>query len=69
LNALLSASVIADDCATADALGTALMVMGPEAAKQWLMQHREVEAYLITDDGQGGSAIWQTPDWPEPIVQ
>jgi thiamine biosynthesis lipoprotein len=69
LNALLSASVIADDCATADALGTALMVMGPEAAKQWLMQHREVEAYLITDDGQGGSAIWQTPDWPEPSVQ
>jgi hypothetical protein len=45
------------------------MVMGPEAAKQWLMQHREVEAYLITDDGQGGSAIWQTPDWPEPSVQ
>jgi len=69
MNALLSASVIADDCATADALGTALMVMGPEAAKLWLLRHREVEAYLIVDDGQGGFISWQTPDWPERSAQ
>ena len=60
---LLSASVIADDCATADALGTALMVMGTEGAKQWLTAHREVEGYLISDDGQGGYAVWMTPGW------
>ncbi len=64
MNALLSASVIADDCATADALGTALMVMGPEDGKAWLSQHREVEAYLVIDDGQGGYAVWSTPGWP-----
>ena len=62
---LLSASVIADDCATADALGTALMVMGTSAAKEWLMVHPEVEAYLISDDGKGGYAIWATPNWPQ----
>lgn len=61
---LLSASVITDDCATADALGTALMVMGTTAAKEWLSMHPEVDAYLISDDGKGGYAIWSTPNWP-----
>ncbi|MFN3874676.1 MAG: FAD:protein FMN transferase [Flavobacteriales bacterium] len=65
MNALLSASVIADDCATADALSTALMVMGPEEAMAWLARHREVEAYLIADDSKGGYAVWMTQGWPE----
>lgn len=64
MNDLLSASVIADDCATADALGTAMMVMGTEAAKQWLSAHPEVQGYLISDDGQGGYAVWATEGWP-----
>ena len=64
MNTLLSASVIADDAATADALGTALMVMGTEEAKGWLTQHRDVEAYLISDDGKGGYAVWSTAGWP-----
>jgi len=62
---LLSASVIADDCATADALGTALMVMGTDGAKQWLSTHPEVQGYLISDDGKGGYALWMTEGWPE----
>jgi thiamine biosynthesis lipoprotein len=64
MNALLSASVIADDAATADALGTALMVMGPDDAKAWLGQHDEVDAYLIIDAGKGGYEVWNTPGWP-----
>ncbi len=64
MHALLSASVIAKDCVSADALGTALMVMGTEAAQVWLGRHREFEAYLISDDGQGGLVIWTTPGWP-----
>lgn len=66
---LLSASVIADDCATADALGTALMVMGTADAKQWLSTHPEVQGYLISDDGSSGYAIWATPGWPEPAMK
>lgn len=65
MNALLSASVITDDCATADALGTALMVMGPDEGKEWLAQHTEVEAYLVIDDGSGGYTVWSTPGWPK----
>ena len=64
MNALMSASVIADDCATADAMGTALMVMGPEKAKAWLVHHPELDAYLIIDDGRGGYLVWTTPNWP-----
>ena len=61
---LLSASVIADDFATSDALGTALMVMGTEGAKKWLSTHPEVQGYLISDDGDGGYAVWMTRGWP-----
>ncbi|HOP43323.1 MAG: FAD:protein FMN transferase [Flavobacteriales bacterium] len=61
---LLSASVLAQDAASADAIGTALMVMGPEAARAWLADHPEFEAYLVMDDGQGGMSVWTTPGWP-----
>lgn len=64
MNDLLSASVIADDCATADALGTAMMVLGTEGAKRWLSTHPEVEGYLISDDGQSGYLVWTTAGWP-----
>lgn len=63
-NALLSASVMADNCAMADAYSTALMVMGPDVAKQWLERRPELDAYLIMDDGNGGYQIWHTPNWP-----
>jgi FAD:protein FMN transferase len=64
MNALLSATVIADNCAIADALATAMLVMGPDEARQWLRQHPEYEAYLILDDGTGGYEVWSTPGWP-----
>lgn len=51
--ALLSATVFADDCTTADAWGTALMVMGHENAIAVLQKHPELDALLFysTDDG------------------
>lgn len=49
---LLSATVIADDCATADALATAFMVMGLDASLAHCQQH-SIDALFIysTDDG------------------
>jgi thiamine biosynthesis lipoprotein len=64
MNELLSASVIAEDCATADAVGTALMVMGRERAQGWLARHPELQAYLISDDANGGFDVWHTTGWP-----
>ena len=46
-NDLLSVSVIADNCMTADAYATAFMVMGLEKSIAFLKQHTELEAYFI----------------------
>ncbi len=58
---LLSVSVLADDCITADAYATAFMVMGLEKAKKFLSNNRDIEAYFITDNQQGGFAVFYTP--------
>jgi thiamine biosynthesis lipoprotein len=52
---LLSASVFSKDCTTADAWGTALMVMGKDKAIELLEQHPEIDAFLIysSQDGLG----------------
>ena len=50
---LLSVSVIASDCGTADAYATAFMVMGHEKSKAFLMKHPELEAYFIFSNEKG----------------
>jgi len=51
-NNLLSATVIAADCMTADAYATAFMVMGLEQSKEFLAKHKELnlEVFFIYDD-------------------
>lgn len=44
---ILSATVIAKDCTTADAYATAFMVMGLEKAKAYCEKHPELNAYFI----------------------
>lgn len=56
---LLSATVIADDCATADAYATAFMVMGLEKARTFLTTHPELKAYFIYATDKG-NATWHT---------
>lgn len=48
-HSLLSATVLAPDCASADAYATAFMVMGVEKTKKFLKEHPELklDAYLI----------------------
>lgn len=52
--AILSASVFANDCTTADVWGTAFMVMGHEKAIAFVKHHPELEVLLIysTPDGK-----------------
>ncbi len=52
-NALLSASVLAPDCATADAFATACMVVGPEGAMGLVEGNGELEGYFLVG-GAGG---------------
>jgi thiamine biosynthesis lipoprotein len=49
---VLSVTVIADDCMTADALATAFMVMGLEKTKEFLIQHPEIAVFLIYAEGE-----------------
>ncbi len=55
---ILSATVIADNCATADAYATAFMVMGLEKAKKLLDRHPELMAYFIYSDNDGKNKTW-----------
>ncbi len=47
---ILSATIIADDCITADAYATACMVLGLEKSKQLLKKLNKLDAYLIYAD-------------------
>ncbi|MGF1557050.1 FAD:protein FMN transferase [Paucihalobacter sp.] len=49
---LLSVSVIADDCMTADAYATAFKAMGIEAITDFLKSHPELMVYLIFENEQ-----------------
>ena len=55
---LLSATVIAEDCMTADAYATAFMVMGLERSKQFLAENSELglEVYFIYEE----NGAWKT---------
>lgn len=50
---LLSATVIADDCATADALATAFMVIGLDEAITYCNNHPDIEGYFIYSNDNG----------------
>ena len=59
---LLSASVTSPhSSADADALATWCMVLGPDAAKELILQLEGVEGYLISSDGEGGMTEWASP--------
>ena len=57
---ILSATVLANQCALADAYATSFMVMGFERARQLLDKHPELMAYLIYDDN-GKMGVWYSP--------
>lgn len=59
-NRLLSATIVTDDCATADGVATACMVMGLEKTIEFLNSHPEFEAYLIYSDDKGYFITWSS---------
>jgi thiamine biosynthesis lipoprotein len=59
-HSLLSATVVADDCMTADAYATAFMVLGLEAAKPILEDHPELDVYFIFSDNNGDIQTFMT---------
>ena len=60
-HSILSSTVLAKDCATADAYATAFMVMGLEQAKKVLEANPGLQAYLIYADDKGQDQTYITP--------
>lgn len=60
-HSLLSASVIAKDCMTADAFATSFMVMGVEKSMEYVNTHRDIEAYFVYSDTAGKYQIAMSP--------
>ena len=67
-HSLLSATVLAQNCATADAYATSFMVLGIEGAKKVLDRHPELMAYFIYDDN-GKWSVWYSPSLQNKIAQ
>jgi thiamine biosynthesis lipoprotein len=57
---LLSATVLTEECITADAYATSCMVMGLEGAKEFIEDLKDVDAYLIYGDEVGAYQVWYT---------
>ena len=66
---ILSATVLADDCATADAYATAFMVLGLDKAKAVLEKHPELMAYLIYSDDGASNSVWFSPSMRDKITE
>ena len=66
---LLSATVLADRCAKADAYATSFMVLGMDGAKKILERHKELMAYLIFTDRKGNLTVWYSPSLKDKIVK
>lgn len=67
-HSLLSSSVVARDCATADAYATAFMVLGIDSARAVLARHPELQAYFIYSDARGQNRVWMSPGLEKCIV-
>ena len=68
-NTLLSATILADDCTTADGLATAAMVIGKERTIKLLGIHPEIEAYLIYSDESGNFKTWMSENLKDKISE
>jgi FAD:protein FMN transferase len=55
---LLSATIIAGDCATADGIATACMVMDKDRAIEFINRNNDFDAYFVYSDNNGNLKTW-----------
>jgi FAD:protein FMN transferase len=65
---LLSVTTVADDCITADALGTACICSGLEKSKEIIKKLGNVDAYLIYTDEKGKYQVYMTEGMKDMIA-
>lgn len=64
---MLSATVFAHDCMTADAFATAFMVMGYENSRELAGRTPFIKVYFIYSNTDGNTLIWFSPE-VEPLI-
>ena len=71
---LISATLRAHTAATADALATACLVMGPEIAKVFIEQYKsehpeeKIDAYFLMAEPDGSWSAWMTKGWEGNLI-
>lgn len=68
-NTLLSATVVCDDCMTADALATSFMVLGLEKGKELSLKLKDVDVYFIYSGPTGDYEIFSSEGMKKKIVE
>lgn len=68
-HSVLSVTVLTDNCTNADAYATALMVMGLEPGKRFLVKHPELQAYFLYTDSSGALKSYMTDGLKEVIFE
>lgn len=66
---VLSVSVLADDCMSADAWATTFLILGMEDSKVLLKDLPLLEAYFIFSDNDGGLHVEMTPGFQKYILE
>jgi len=68
-HSLLSATVIANNCMTADAFATSFMVLGMEMGIEIARQIPEIEIYFIYTDENGTTQTYMSENFGEYIIE
>ncbi len=68
-HSLLSATVLANDCMTADAFATAFMVMGVEAGIKLAATQPEIEIYFVYTNEKGENQVYMTSGFEKNVVE
>jgi thiamine biosynthesis lipoprotein len=68
-NTLLSATVVCNDCITADAYATAFMVVGIDKSKELLKKLPGIEVYFVYSDPHGAYEIFFTDGMKKMIFE
>ena len=68
-NQLLSASIVATDCATADGIATACMVMGKERSIDFILRNKTLDGYLVYSDDNGNFMTWISENLRKSITE
>jgi thiamine biosynthesis lipoprotein len=68
-NTLLSATILAQDCATADGIATACMVIGKDSSIGFIERNPQFKAFLVYSDEAGNFRTWASVDLKEQITE